>query len=363
MLYIMLIFSLLAGIDKLMNNKYGLGVKFDEGFKSMGGLALTIVGIYSLSPLIASASIPLLGPLANLLNADPSVFISSILATDLGAYNTSLQIAKNDSMVVFNGIMLAATLGATISFTIPVATNLISAKDFGFFAKGILAGIVTVPVGMILAGIMLKIPVSDVFFNLLPVVVFSMMVAYGLIKAQDKMVTLFGIVGKLVLGISTIGLLISIYSYTTGHILVEGMLPLEDAVILVFTIAVVLSGAYPMLYFMQRRLSRILRRISQRFDLDDYSILGLFSSLASCLPMMGVYHEMNWKGKMLNAAFSVSGAFVFGGQLGYVSSVSPNSVNAFIASKLAAGVAGMAVAAFLIKLEIKKEGTKNNVKK
>ena len=45
MIYVMLGFSLLGGIDKLLNNRLGLGVKFDEGFKAMGSLALTIIGI------------------------------------------------------------------------------------------------------------------------------------------------------------------------------------------------------------------------------------------------------------------------------------------------------------------------------
>ena len=33
-------------------------------------------------------------------------------------------------------------MGATISFTIPIAVNLISKEDFSYFAKGILIGIV-----------------------------------------------------------------------------------------------------------------------------------------------------------------------------------------------------------------------------
>src|SRR5690554_4673059 len=136
MLYVMLGFSLLAGIDKLLNNKYGLGNKFDEGFKAMGGLAITIMGIYSLSPIIAKLVTPVLIPLSSMLFTDPSVFISSILATDLGAYNTSIEIAKDPSVGIYNGIILASTLGATISFTVPVAINLISIKDFQYFAKG-----------------------------------------------------------------------------------------------------------------------------------------------------------------------------------------------------------------------------------
>jgi len=358
MLYVMLGFSLLGGIDKLLNNRFGLGIKFDEGFKAMGSLALTIIGIYSLSPVIARGILPLLGPLSTWMNVDPSVFVSSILATDLGAFNTSVEIARDPAIGVFNGAILASTLGATISFTVPVAINLITEYDFQYFAKGILAGIVTVPLGMVVSGLMLKIGIMKILWNLLPVMVFSLIIAYGLIKSQEKTMFLFRWLGKLILGISTFGLILGILDFSLGIVLIEGLISLEEATILVLSISIVLSGAYPMLYFLSRGLNRVLRQVTERYDIDDFSILGLFSSLASCLPMLGVYHEMNWKGKILNAAFAVSGAYVFGGQLGYVTSVAPQAVNAFITGKLAAGVTSIFVALYLIRMEIKGEGIK-----
>src|SRR5690554_565658 len=358
MLYVMLGFSLLGGIDKLLNNRFGLGIKFDEGFKAMGSLALTIIGIYSLSPVIARGILPLLGPLSTWMNVDPSVFVSSILATDLGAFNTSVEIARDPAIGVFNGAILASTLGATISFTVPVAINLITEDDFQYFAKGILAGIVTVPLGMVVSGLMLEIGIMKILWNLLPVMVFSLIIAYGLIKSQEKTMFLFRWLGKLILGISTFGLILGILDFSLGIVLIEGLISLEEATILVLSISIVLSGAYPMLYFLSRGLNRVLRQVTERYDIDDFSILGLFSSLASCLPMLGVYHEMNWKGKILNAAFAVSGAYVFGGQLGYVTSVAPQAVNAFITGKLAAGVTSIFVALYLIRMEIKKKGIK-----
>ena len=358
MLYVMLGFSLLGGIDKLLNNRFGLGIKFDEGFKAMGSLALTIIGIYSLSPVIAMGILPLLGPLSMWMNVDPSVFVSSILATDLGAFNTSVEIARDPAIGVFNGAILASTLGATISFTVPVAINLITEDDFQYFAKGILAGIVTVPLGMVVSGLMLEIGIMKILWNLLPVMVFSLIIAYGLIKSQEKTMFLFRWLGKLILGISTFGLILGILDFSLGIVLIEGLISLEEATILVLSISIVLSGAYPMLYFLSRGLNRVLRQVTERYDIDDFSILGLFSSLASCLPMLGVYHEMNWKGKILNAAFAVSGAYVFGGQLGYVTSVAPQAVNAFITGKLAAGVTSIFVALYLIRMEIKGEGIK-----
>ena len=351
MLYIMVIFSIIGGIDKLLNNKYGLGVKFDEGFKAMGGLALTIIGIYSISPVIAKAVVPVLNPLARILNTDPSVFISSILAMDLGAYTTSMEIAIDPLVGRFNGLILGSMLGATISFTIPIGINLINVKDYPYFIKGILAGIVTVPVGMIVSGLLMKVPVYNIIFSLIPVILFTIPIGWGLIKAQEKMVTIFNILGKIILSISTIGLLLSILDFSLGIKLVDGMIPLEEGAIIVVSICIILSGAYPLLYFISRKLHKQLRRITEKYDLDEYSVLGLISTLASCIPMLGVYEHMNWKGKILNAAFAVSGAFTFGGQLGYVSSVSPENINPFIFGKLAAGITSLGMAIILIKLE------------
>ena len=106
MFYIMVIFSIIGGWDKVLNNRFGLGEKFDEGFSALGGLALTIIGIYSLSPLIGKSLMPILTPLAKVMNTDPSVFISSILAPDLGGYDSSIEIAISKTIGEFNGIFI-----------------------------------------------------------------------------------------------------------------------------------------------------------------------------------------------------------------------------------------------------------------
>lgn len=359
MLYIMIVFSIIGAIDKIFDNKHGLGVKFDEGFKAMGSLALTIIGIYSLSPLIARVLVPVLGPLANLLNTDPSVFISSILATDLGAYNTSMEIARDPLIGNFNGLILSSMLGATISFTIPVALNLVSIKDYPYFIKGVLSGIVTVPVGMFVSGILMKVPLNDIIFNIIPVGVFAVLIAWGLIKAKEQMMKIFEVLGIVIKIICTIGLVLSMLQFSFGITLIEGMIAFEEGVMIVAGICIVLSGAYPLLYFISSKLHKTLRIIDEKYGLDQYSILGLLSSLASCIPMLGAYENMNWKGKILNGAFAVSGAFTFGGQLGYISSVAPEYVNPFIIGKLAAGLSALGVAFVLIKMEKSEEELSN----
>ncbi len=355
MVYIIVAFSIMAGIDKILNNRFGLGEKFDEGFKALGELALTIIGIYSLSPIIAEKLISILDPLAKLINTDPSVFLSSILAVDLGGYTTSIEIAKSQIIGKLNGLILASMLGATISFTIPVAVGIVSKEDFKFFAKGILAGIAALPFGMIVGGVMMDIGFIDTIFNLIPILIFSIIIVLGLLKFPNNMIRIFNIIGKIIIGISTIGLIISIISFMIGYELISGMIPLEEGVMLVIKICIILSGAYPMFYFLSRKLHRYLSKIGKKLGLNQYSIMGIFTSLANCIPMLGIYHKMDEKGKVLNAAFVVSGAFTFGGQLGYVSSVSPEMINPFIVSKLVGGISAIFIAILLVRLEKSKE--------
>lgn len=356
MLNIMVVFSVLAGIDKILNNRFGLGEKFDEGFKALGGLALTIIGIYSMSPIIAKGLTPMLYPLAKFINTDPSVFIGSILAPDLGGYTTSVAIATSKAVGEFNGLILSSMLGTIISFTIPVAVGLISKDDFNYFAKGVLAGIMTIPLGMVIGGLMMGVKVLDIVFSLIPVVVFSIIIVFGLLKAQKSIIKIFNILGKIIITISTFGLVLCIIKFMFHIELIKGMIPIEEGAILVVKIGIILSGAYPMFFLVSKVLHKYLSKIGKKFELDEYSILGIFSSLANCIPMLGIYDKMNQKGKILNAAFAVSGAFTFGGQLGYISSVSPEAVNPFIASKLVAGISAILVAALLIRLEKPRRG-------
>ena len=354
-LYIMVLFSIIGGIDKLLNNRYGLGEKFEEGFKSMSGLALTMIGIISLSPVVSRLIVPILYFLSNITGADPSVFISSILAVDMGGYAISMEIAKNQEMAQFTGLILASMMGATVSFTIPVAINVVSKEDFPFFAKGILAGVVTIPVGMLVGGIAMGVAPNTIWLNLIPVIMLSIIIVVGLLKFQEKTIRIFNILGKAIIIISTIGLLISILDFVLDIKLIPNMTSFEEGLIIVGKIGVVLSGAYPLFYFITKKLNRNLSRASKRLGINQFSCLGILTSLANSIPMIGIYDKMDDKGKVINAAFAVSGAFTFGGQLGYVSGISQDIVTPFILAKLSAGLSGILLASLLIKVGEKEE--------
>ncbi len=350
-IYIMLFFAIIGGIDRIRGNKNGLGKEFEEGFKGMGSLALTMIGIISLSPFISQIMLPVLKILSQITGADPSIFISSILATDMGGYSTSEIVAESQLMAEYSGLILASMLGATISFTMPVALNLVSKEDFPFFTKGILAGIVTIPIGMIIGGLLMSIRLKTIFINLTPVIMLSIIIVTGLFKFQNTSFRAFKALGRGIVVVSSIGLLISILDFILGIKIIPNLLPFEEGLIIVGKIAVILSGAYPMFHIIKAKLSNRLNRISGKTAFNDISMLGLVSSLANCVPMLAIYDKMDNKGKVINAAFAVSGAFVFGGQLGYVSGISQEIVVPFILAKLTAGISAIGLANILLKIE------------
>lgn len=64
--YIMLFFMVIGGIDKIIGNRIGLGEEFDEGFKTMGPLSIAMLGIYSLAPVLAKGLMIVTKPIYSL---------------------------------------------------------------------------------------------------------------------------------------------------------------------------------------------------------------------------------------------------------------------------------------------------------
>lgn len=352
-IYIMILFSILGAIDFLLKNKFGIGEKFQEGIETMGGLALTMLGIYCLSPVIAESLIPILIPISNVTGADPSIFITSILAPDMGGYTSAMKVASNKSIGYFSGLILSSSMGATISFTTPIAINLLK-EDFPYYAKGIIAGFITIPIGAFLGGLIIGISLKELIINLIPVLLMSIILMICLIRIQEKILKLFIWIGKALVLISIIGLIIGILDFILDIKILPSMIPLEEGLLVVGQIAIILSGAYPLFHILSKLFNNYFSKISDRLDINEVSVFGLLISLVNSIPMLNMYKDMDERGKNLNAAFVVSGAYTFGGQLGFVSSISKEMVSPFIVSKLVSGILAILLSYFL---------TRNNIQK
>ena len=146
-LYIMVVFMVIGGVDKILGNKLGYGEKFEEGILAMGSLAVAMVGIISLAPVLANLLNPIIVPIYSTLGADPSMFATTLLANDMGGAPLALSMAHDPQSGLFAAFILGSMMGPTIVFTIPVALGIIRKEDNPFLAKGILSGITKIPLG------------------------------------------------------------------------------------------------------------------------------------------------------------------------------------------------------------------------
>lgn len=358
-IFIMMIFMIVGAIDKIRGNKHGYGEQFDEGFNAMGPLAAAMAGVVAAAPVLAIILKPIIVPLYNLVGADSSMFATTLLACDMGGYPLAMQMAENESIGNFAGLILGTMMGPTIVFTIPVALSIIKKEDRPFLGAGILAGLITVPIGCIVGGLVMnmtpyKINIVTILINLIPVIIIAALIVAGLWFMPTKMINGFNKFGTGVTVLITVLTAIAVFEYQTGikfplfNLMVEpdadGVVPLESGLLVCGTIAIVLIGAFPMVKWITKTFGKPLERLGKAMGMNEQGSAGLVANLANNIAMFNIMGEMNPKGKLLNVAFAVSAAFVFGDHLGFTAGVNSDMIFPVVVGKLVAGITALILA-------------------
>lgn len=362
-LIVMCVFLLAGGVDYLIGSPLKLGGKFEEGIKTMGPLALGMVGIYSLSPTILSLISPAAVSLSTILPIDPSILPAMIFPVDMGGFPISSGIAKTAGIGLFSGIIIASQLGAAVSFSIPVALSMVSREDHKDLAKGILIGTVAIVPGAFIAGLFMGIGAISLLLNMLPLFVMVLIVSLGLLRFPEQTLRAFFIFGKFIMALSIAGLILQALYVLLGIKIIPDMVPFQDTVFIVGKIALILGGAYPMTEILSRLIKLIRRRSkkqtrlpSDRMSEDRMSedmmsantLSAVIGNLASNILVWGKLKEMDGKGKVLCSSLAVSSAFVLGGQFAYVASVAPSAVGPFLIAKISSGLFSVLLAFFFL---------------
>lgn len=359
---IMMIFMIVGAVDKIRGNKKGYGEQFDEGFNAMGPLAAAMAGVVAAAPVLAILLKPIIVPLYTLVGADASMFATTLLACDMGGYPLAMEMASDPTMGNFSGLILGTMMGPTIVFTIPVALSIIKKEDRPYLGAGVLAGMITIPLGCIAGGLAMnmtqyKISIGTILVNLIPVIIIAGLIVLGLWFATDKMINGFNKFGTGVTVVITILTAIAVFEYQTGikfplfNIMVEpdatGAIPLESGLLVCGQIAIVLIGAFPMVLWITRTFGKALNAIGKKLGMDEKGSAGLVATLANNIAMFNIMDQMNPKGKLLNVAFAVAAAFVFGDHLGFTAGVNSEMIFPVIVGKLVAGVTALITANIL----------------
>ena len=354
---IVVIFSVLAALDRIFGSRLGLGKEFERGFMLFGNMALSMIGMIIISPWIADILSPAFDGFYNVFGIDPSIIPASLFANDMGGAPLSIEVAKDASVGLYNALVVSSMMGVTISFTIPYALGAVKKENHKEMFLGLLCGIVTVPIGCFVSGLMLGIGLLTLLLDLMPIIILAVIIALGLVFAPNMSVRIFSILGVAMKVIITAGLALGIVKFLTGIEVIKGLATIEEGAAVCLNAAVVMTGAFPLIYIISKLLKKPIQKIGRATDINEVSAVGFISSLATSVTTFGMMDDMDKKGILLNSAFAVSAAFTFAGHLAFTMAFPGANVayiGAVIVGKLISGVFALCLAVIIHKRQTSK---------
>lgn len=348
---VMFIFFTLGALDCALHNRLGLAEGFQRGFITGGKMLMYMAGYICLTPVIARLLSPVLAPFFRAVGADQSLFAGIILPCDTGGAMLAAHLAQTKEAGLFSGYIVGSVIGAVMVFAIPIC--MASLKKGGHTKNcaiyGLLMGILTSPVGMIVGGLVAGFSPMMMLRNLIPIVVFTAFLSLMLYFYSERMVKVFIVIGEIALDIAFFGITAAALEQFCGLTLIQGLVPLDEAFKIVGGIAIILAGAFPLLNFISHIFHRAVAAASHAMGISMISFSGLLATLANSMAAYDMINEMDDRGVMLNTAFSVAAAWVMGDQMGFTAQVMPSMLIPMMAAKLTAGIAAVIASMYVYK--------------
>jgi ethanolamine transporter len=402
---VVLLCALAGAIAALFNEEKGLGKEFVEGLRAIGYIFIPVAGIMAAVPYLSQLLEAVVGPAFSQIGADPAMAATTVIAVDMGGYQLADQLANNRESWIM--AMLAGYMaGATIVFSIPVGLSLLDKRDHKYMALGALSGILSIPIGMLIACAVLMLlspairpaPSIDaaasetlrfnwgaILLNLAPLAAIAVVLALGLHFAPRAMIRGFIVFGRVMDGAIKLVLVCAIVEYFTAifftrfldgkglfsYILrdywrFDPIVGRERALEVAGYIGMMLAGAFPMVYLIKKFLARPMDLLGRRIGLEAAGAAGLLAAVANILAMFRLIKEMRAQDKVLCIAFSVCAAFLLGDHLAFTANFQPTLIPVVMAGKLGGGIVGFLLARWISvprAMQMEREEFENEVKR
>ncbi len=346
---IVLIFSFLGAVDKIFGDRFGLGKEFEKAFLLFSSMALSMLGMLVLAPAIGVWLMPFFQWFYNTFGIDPSIIPSSLFANDMGGMTLSQSICNDKSIGDFNAFVVSSMMGCVISFTIPFSISVVKKEQHNELFFGLLCGIVTIPIGCFISALMCGISPIVAIKNLLPLIILSVIIAIGLVVVPNICIKIFSVFGFLMKALLIVGLICAIFTFLTKIEICEHFDSLENASFICVNACVTLSGALPFMYIISKVLNKPMDKLGSKLGINSTSAVYLLSTLVTNAPTFGIMDKMNKKGVVINSAFAVSAAFVFGGHLALTMAFDDTYVLPMIVGKLISGICAVILSLLIYK--------------
>ena len=106
--------------------------------------------------------------------------------------------------------------------------------------------------------------------------------------------------------------------------------------------AIIISGSLVMSELILKLFRKKIQRFAVKLGTNEISVVCMLMNCATSLAILPLFDRMDEKGRRLNSAFSISGAYVIGGSMAFVSAVSSGYVVLiFLVCKFVSGILSM----------------------
>lgn len=346
----LLCFAVLGVLDEGLGGKLGVVEDFRRGIASMGPLCLSMAGIYCMTVKLTPYLAEMLQ--GKMLPFDPSLPAGMLLACDLGGWAAARILAADPQLAVFSGLLAASTVGCLISFVLPVSMGSLKSYEKMGFMQGIVWGVITLPAALLGGGVVLGLSVRELAQNLWPVIVLCAVFCAALRFVPRVCVGVLVAVGEIVRWLGLILFCVVVFGlFAPEHAVVEQAL-IEEVLVIVLRITAVVCGSLVASRLLLAKCGSWIGRAAALLGVNDYAVLGLLASLVSNLSMLPLYSKMDVRGKVMNAAFTVSGVFILGGQMGFVANAADSrGMCAYFVTKLIGGILAVLLASLFTKAQ------------
>ena len=387
--YIIMFCAVLGAFAAIKNPEDGLGKEFMSGLHAVGHIFVPAAGIMASIPYLTWFISKFIGPIFEAIGADPAIAATTILASDMGGYQLADALKTSYEgwiMAMIVGLMA----GATIVFSIPMGLAMLDKRDHKYMALGVMSGVLTIPIGAFIASVLVVLFNTDIrdvistttdstyefvisygqiLINLLPLLIFVLLIAAGLKFFPRGMIAGFMIFGrvmdaaiKLVLVFSIVEIFTGLFTTIFGAWGFDPIMADEAdqfrALETAGYIGIMLAGAFPMVYLLRKYAAKPLEAGGRKIGLSSTGSAGILATMANILAMFSLVRYMRPKDKVINIAFAVCAAFLLGDHLSFTANFQPNIILPVMIGKLSAGICAIVIAYWLsvptaLKLEAK----------
>lgn len=377
-IYIIMACAVLGVIGAIKDEKNGIGKEFMTAFHQLGIIFIPFAGMLASMPYIEKFVVFVFGGLFEKIGADIAIAGALIMAPDMGGYQITESLAASPETWII-ALFVSYCTGPIICYSIPMGFSIIDKRDHKYFGLGIMSGILSIPFAVMAMTAMLKFtgtPVREtisnsapenfnlvytwgqIWINMLPIVVFCLILALLLRFFIDIMVKAFLIFGRaLDIGIKIV-LVLSIVEYFTGifssifsgwafaPIIADAedqFRALENA----GYIALMLAGAYPMIYLIDKFFGNALRKLGAKCGFTTTGSIGIFATCAEQIAMFGIVKKMIPSEKVKVVALSVCGSWILGAHISITANFQPSLLVIILLGKIIGAIVAVFFAIWL----------------